>query len=436
MSNKTTTNVISTEARIHLSCSVARKMIRALAFLFLATTCLPALAAPPVAYHEPIEDLRVKVLGGAVVIQRSFTDGKWHPNLSWAPLKLTLDSLDGSVKGITRDKFEYVKTAPGVFAYLKRNTIRQTQTGFRWADRSGNWIDYDPQGLITAYGDRNDVKVTFVYETIGSGKRISGIKDHLDRQVIWYEYTNDQLTAIRDHTNRRVRYQYTSGNLTSVIDVNGHTWTYGYTDNVPTTFTDPENRTIARTWANNGEIASIRYADGVGTDYKYEYDSGKTLYYRQEKTTGGRITETWTNKDGEVVRQDLNGKTQKALSIDTVGRTRTETDPRGLKTVRTYDEWDNEIKITYPDGATVTITYDPIYSNPLQKTNELGVITKYEYDTKGNLTKLTEALGKPEQRVTEYVYDTQGRRLTETKKGGTVTLPDNSAVTIADATTA
>ena len=182
--------------------------------LTLFAVALPAHAAsiapsvPPVVYAEPQEDLRVKVPGGSVVIQRTFAAGKWHPNYNWANLQFTYDSFDGSVKTISRGKAEYAKTAPGVYGFQKRDTIRQTSSGFRWADRSGNWVDFDTQGQIQAYGDRNDVKVSFLYESYGTGKRITGLKDHLDHQVLWYEYTGGLRSAIRNYSNRSVEYYY------------------------------------------------------------------------------------------------------------------------------------------------------------------------------------------------------------------------------------
>ena len=137
--------------------------------VFVAPSTFAALA---VYYDEPQEDLRVKVLGGAVVIKRTFAEGNWHPSYDWAPLKLTLDPLDGSVKSVDRGLASYLKTASGVFTYRKRHSIRQSSSGFRWSDRNGNWIEYDAQGLISAYGDRNDIKVTFLYETAGTVKRV------------------------------------------------------------------------------------------------------------------------------------------------------------------------------------------------------------------------------------------------------------------------
>lgn len=389
----------------------------------------------PVVFHEPLPDLEVKVLGGKITVQRSFAENRWHPNYNWLPLKLTFDTIDGSVKSITRGKAEFTKTAPGVFAYQKRSVIRQNANGFRWSDRSGNWIDYDPNGNIQAYGNRNNVKVSFRYETVGTTRRISGISDHLDRQVIWYEYNaSGQLSAIRDYTGRKVEYAYTNGNLVSVIDVNGNTWNYGYTGSLPTTFTDPEGRTVTRTWPSNGELGSMRYSDGVGVDYKYEYDSSKEVFYRQEKITGGRIIETWINKEGEVIRQDLNGKTVFVRTSDTAARVWTETNARGSKTTYEHDQWDNVTKITYPDGAVVSNTYDPQFSQLTQQVDERGTITKYEYNAQGDRTRLIEAFGRPEQRITEFTYDEYGRKRSEKKVGSSVRLFDNSVVAVSDAT--
>ena len=93
--------------------------------LLVSLAHLTHAAAPPVYYEEPQEDLRVKVLGGFIVIQRTFANGQWYPNHNWAPLKLTFDTgapLTGTiltpgtpVKAITRGKANYTRTAPGVF---------------------------------------------------------------------------------------------------------------------------------------------------------------------------------------------------------------------------------------------------------------------------------------------------------------------------------
>lgn len=59
----------------------------------------------------------------------------------------------------------------------------------------------------------------------------------------------------------------------------------------------------------------------------------------------------------------------------------------------------NPIKITYPDGAGVSTTYDPVFANPLNRIDESGVLSTYEYDPRGNLIKMTEAKGVDAHRI-------------------------------------
>jgi RHS repeat-associated protein len=397
---------------------------RALIILLVGLLSSTAFAATPVRYDEATPDLVVKVLGGKLVVHRSFYEGRWYLNQNWAPLSITYDSFDGSVKSLARGRATYTRLAPGVFRDSSYYTIRQTNTGFLWFDRAGNTLTYDTNGNVQAYADRNGVGGTFTSEITAAGvTRLIGIRDHLGNPALTFEYTNEDLTRVFDRTNRAVRYQYNAAHeLTTVIDANGQTWTYGYTNGLPTSFTDPENRTITRTWANNGELASLRYADKTGVDYVHDYDSSKSLYYTQEKTTSGRITETWMTLDQRLLRKDINGKTV-ATGVPEApsARVRTSTDARGLTTTQYLDEWANVTKTTYPDGTFTSTVYEPVYSNPLTKTDERGVITKFDYDPKGNVLRTTEALGLPEQRITEYTYDQYGQRKTIKRLADAVT---------------
>jgi len=407
---------------------------------------------PDASYTEDRDDLSVKVMGGNIVIRRAYFDKQWHVNRAWAPLKLTFDSIDGSVKEISRGSDVYRKTADGVYTHGKRLYIRQTPTGFRWGNRTGDWIDYDPQGNITAYGDRNDVTVSFEYQTTNSVSRLTGLFDHFGTKVLTFTYTGNQLTAITDYTNRKVQYGYDlNGNLTQVIDVLGNIWTYAYTVNLftdahcqtqyeydsgsgqiikifdqctpftvidgfkLTSRTDPEGRTITLAFAANGFNAGQTYADGSKLKYTYDYDKAKKQHYVKETSPGGKITERWYDADGNRIREVVNGRTVSTLTVEP--RRRIETNERNLATIYDLDEWDNPAKITYPDGTFVSYSYDPFYSNVTQKTDGRGTITKYDYDTKGNLLKLTEAVGLSEQRITEYAYDPYGNKTQEKRLG-------------------
>lgn len=396
---------------------------------------------PKLDYQETTVDLRVKVMGGFVELKRTRKDYQWMLNEHWGPLTLSLDSVDGSVKSVVRGEAEYLKKSPGIFVLDAHNVITATDSGYRWRDRKGNWIDYDANGKMLSYGNRNDVKVTLGYDANG---RISGVFDHFGTQVIWYEYTGEYLTAVRDYTNRRV--QYRSGavpnasintiELLEVIDVRGNSWIYTYGGPSAALYDssfssrahrasivsrlDPEGRTkrIVRT----GVEVSEKDDDNIGASYFATYDEASKTTYTRVTSAGGKVTETWTDGNGKLKRKDVNGRTVQTRDLATsTDRMDVTVDERGNKTTTVQDEWGNTIKTVYPDGATVSYQYEPTYNHVTQKIDERGIVTKYEYDARGNLIRLIEAVGKPEQRITEYSYDVYGNKISEKRVADAVT---------------
>ena len=380
-------------------------------------------------HRESVEDMRVKVLGGHIRVTRNWDANKWYINRQWDPLKdaggsyrLSTGSGGTSTGGTGPGGGTIGETPPGpwqldragqryrwvsgntyVHSTNPRLTITKTDTGWRWQNRQGHWMDYDDTRKAIAYGDRNNVRVTLSYD---ADDRLTGVFDHLGKQILWVEYNTDNLiSAIRDYTLRRIEYHYTNKQLTEVIDVRGHAWGYGYEGQYLKTKTDPEGRITTISYVGS-LVASILDSAGIGTHYKYEYDKTKKEFYKQEKTTAGKVTETWYDKEGDTGRIDINGQTVSTIVKD--GRREIVTDSVGNKTIKLLDEWENITQITHADGSTVSYKYNPVYSTILEKTNENGFTTKYEYDPHGNLIKMTGALGRPEQRITEYGYDLNG----------------------------
>jgi hypothetical protein len=119
---------------------------------------------PNLEYREETVDLKVKVLGGHVTVKRTRQSSEWDINRHWKGIGFIFDSLDGSIKIVTRNNAEYLKKSPGVYVLDADNVITIIASGYRWQDRAGNWIDYDQTGRTTSYGDRNNVKVSFQYD--------------------------------------------------------------------------------------------------------------------------------------------------------------------------------------------------------------------------------------------------------------------------------
>ena len=154
-----------------------------LAFVLLATSLLTPAAAQPVSqsirlpnqeYTERREDIKVKVLGGYVRINRSWVAGRWYLNPAWANLRFIADPM-GGVLAVDRAASLYERTANNtgstLYAFGTENFIAKQESGWRWYDRAGNSIDYDESGRILAYTNPAGIKVSFEY-TAGHMSRV------------------------------------------------------------------------------------------------------------------------------------------------------------------------------------------------------------------------------------------------------------------------
>ena len=464
---------VRNELKIRSNPMMARKPMLLALLLMLAWLCGPVWAdvsLPNGTVGGSVVDMRVKVIGGYVTVERQFMDGKWLVNSRWKPAELSgQPSGDNFCQAYPQVKIQD-RTYSGdgqAWTLENRYNVRTTDyftgTGcaanriktLRWQDRNtGNWMEYQRndastlQFQLVKYGDRNNVAVNLVYD---SQNRLQEVRDHFGSLVFKYVYVTGLLAEIQDNPAlipgntaplRRVKYEYgttsragqsypvivkatdvlgnptlytvTGGNLTAVTDAEGHKRQYEYT-------ADRVTKTIA--------------PDGTETTYSYEYDKLKKQYYVRvtepsaASLGGNRVTENGYDEEGALLRQAVGGIDlyQKTVE-DTANRRETYTLAPGRKTEILKDEFGNLVKITNPDGTNTRASYSSIHGQVLEEIDEAGSKTQYEYDTQGNRTKRIEAAGTPGQRVTEYEVNSLGQTVKFTRKGrteanGTVT-PD------------
>ena len=407
-------------------------VIRSSFFLFLLLLCSGAGATvlqPNGEYQDSMDDLSVKVPGGHVTVSRTWQADnlnqgqfRWYFNPSWADLSFTYDSIDGSVKQITRASSTFTLAGAGVYVFDKIWFIKQTSSpaGWRWYDSLGNWITYDVAGKITAYGNRNNVGVSFTRNSDGT---INQLKDQNGKVVLTYSYSGGQVSKIADANGRSVSYQFSGGQLKQVTDALGYNWTYDYTGGLLTGRTDANGNKTQIAYSGN-RVVQITDPMGYQTNYTYAYDHFARVYTTVEVSPTNVRTETHYNANGTLIYKQIGTRVvnQVALSGTNVAYS---TDERGLQTKTVYDSLHNPIQIVHPDGTTTSATYSTVNNLVTSRTDELGIRTQYQYDANGNLTQLTEAVGYPEQRTTVYTYDSNGQRLTQTVKG----LPIPAGVT-------
>ncbi|WP_216636495.1 RHS repeat-associated core domain-containing protein [Endozoicomonas ascidiicola] len=276
----------------------------------------------------------------------------------------------------------------------------------------------------------------------------------------WEDYTTtidgetvnrSRIKSLTDYSGRKVTYGYNSANqLATINDVLGHEWTLHYNGTgraAFTGFTNAENQRTTFEVDSNGSLRSYRMADGVGASYRYQFNSSKDEHYVREESTTGAINETWFNRLGQVNRRKVNGdevtsasvtlsdnssdasrvgqyytrilKTKSAAATQSVTRQyqsqaepyvrqRQQQDSRGASNKVEYDRMGNITRREFPDGTVTTAKYNS-QSRMIESVDVDGVKTLYAYDTRGNLTRMTEAAGTPLQRITNYTYNTQGK---------------------------
>ena len=169
---------------------------------------------------------------------------------------------------------------------------------------------------------------------------------------------------------------------------------------------------------------------GVWRQYRYDYDKTKKQYLFRVIDGTGVETDNWYDREGALVRREINGQTVQTVSGDETRRRMT--NYAGLTTELRFDGRGNLIEVQHPDGSTRTTRWHPRWSLPVQETNENGVVTTYAYDANGNLTRKVEAVGTPAERTTEYSYDAVGNRLTERRLGDARTAEATTTTTYDD----
>jgi len=363
-------------------------------------------------YRDEAVDLSVKVPGYLLEVKRSYYDYQWHFSDLTEKLVLEYGSDSSSPKLIKKHGVSYKKAATdsNVYTFDETRKIFMEEDGFRWTDGTGNWRLYDSAGKIISYGNRNQMKVSYIYD---NQNRVIGLADNSGQQVLWYEYTGEYITAVSDIQGRRVTYDYISGDrLTKVTDLLGNEWTYEY--NVwggLLSKKDPmENITNIR-YNPSMYVESVESPDGTVKTFDYAMDYSAKEYYASVTYSTGKIREVWIDQKGDKVREDINGKTVEKTIYD--GRKEIHIDASGNETVREFDEWHNLIREIHPDGSSVSYQYELKFGNLLKMTDERGIVTKYEYDNVGNRIKKIEAYQTEKERITEYTYDEKGNLKTE-----------------------
>ncbi|WP_338849534.1 RHS repeat-associated core domain-containing protein [Massilia sp. W12] len=159
----------------------------------------------------------------------------------------------------------------------------------------------------------------------------------------------------------------------------------------------------------------IGYTRADGSRFAAEYD---------QLSPQGRVLRSWHVESGAGLR----------FSYDPQRRCNTVTDALGRSTRYEYDEREDIIATTGPDGVRLATPFDPS-GRPSQESDALGRSTHFQFDARGNLTAITDPAGAKTtiaynvldlpikltdalQQVTQQEYDARGNLLTRIDAAG------------------
>ncbi len=288
-------------------------------------------------------------------------------------------------------------------------------------DRQGNRTEfaYDADGRLATKTDQVGGVTSFAY---GPDGRMANIT-YPDGRVTEFAYDDvGNLNKVTEPTGSQVSFAYDeNGRLINTTNQNGNNTLYTY-DAVGnfTGGTLPDGSSISHQIAS-----SLGLVDGLGG-----LSTQPLVYVKPED----RIT-TVTSKTGEVTEIEVNQFGSIVRILDPYGRrtlierddqnlvTRVERpfqDVPGGKRVDTveYDSRGNVLEYREAVGTSFervsSYVYEPTYNRPLQITLPGGIVTQYEYDAFGQITKMTDAEGGERTSI----YTPEGKLERETNENG------------------
>ena len=316
---------------------------------------------------------------------------------------------------------------PGVASTL---TVR-SEGGYILKTSHGNVMEFDSDGKIISWTDSNGNGATFIYE---DGRLVS-VSNGMGRSLAMTYNADGLLVQVADQGGHSAGFSYDEqGHLTQVTDPESHATRFEYDDagRISSIYYPfrAENPYVTNIYDELGRVATQTNANG--STYTY-YMTG----YRSEEVDplGNSAISYFDNRGKTEAERDQLGN-MTTYSYDGLERLIKKTMPEGDYIQYQYDRNHNIIRITrsprigFADPPLIEeFSYDLTYNKPLSYKDTLGRVNSFEYDGKGNLTKITRPAVDDTFPVLSFTYNSRGQILSATDPEGMVTTYSYDAAT-------
>jgi RHS repeat-associated protein len=273
-------------------------------------------------------------------------------------------------------------------------------------------------GFTEAKGTDDEATTTFEYNGMRMPTKLTDAEGRVKKfeydplQRLTKEVENVTSNAANSENNVKTEYEYTStGKISKIVDANGNStvFTYDVLDQL-IEVKDAENQVTKYAYDEQGNIVSVKNPRGFET--KYAYDKLNRL----EKTTdakGGNTKYAYDADSNLVLVTDANSVTTK-YAYDALDRLVSKVEnfvlgglsneDTNVLTKYEYDLNGNLTKSINPRGFETSFAYDA--ANRLVKvTDSYGKVTSYEYNKVDNLLEIKDRNGNSKN----YAYDNLNR---------------------------
>lgn len=301
--------------------------------------------------------------------------------------------------------------------------LREYEPG-KFALNLRNGIQYFFDDNVTKAATRiQDINNQFI--TINrSGGRITSLINHNGHSVQFTYDVKGILTKVTDAITSPARswsYAYdTRGNLTEVTDPLGARDKYTYMINGPMKTVSDKNFNVVNLIYYND--FSLREMIGCNKRLTFSYDTTQLLTVITDHLDNGKniVNKYYYKKIGKQAwLSAVSGNCcgfDAVLEYDNNGNKIKETDANGHSTRYTYDGRGNLLTVTDALNQTTKYTYAADLNLPVSITDPRGLVTRLEYDLRGNPVKLIEADGG----IYTAEYDEKGNITSSTNPMGIV----------------
>jgi len=304
---------------------------------------------------------------------------------------------------------------------------------------NGTVVTYSAEGLQTSTSDRNGNETSYQYDAAG---QLTAIIDPLGLETVLTYGADGTLDRITDPAGRSSVFTHTAnGQLVQITDPENQPTRYDYDEqNRLTSSISKRDLETVNSYGAGGRYSGSELADGstVGITAARTLglpdlgeQTGEFVPVEDRITTvsdgRGNVTQSEVNEFGSAVRvvdalgrETIFERNSRNLVV-AVTQPSSVTPSGTLRMEMTYDSRGNLTSRTEAVGTlferTTSTEYESEFSRPVKITDADGFETIMEYDEFGNRLRTIDPLGGEEL----MSYDERGRVLTLTDKNGNVT---------------